>query len=93
MACSRASLGSADLRIWELLEVVWQVTSQQCIDAQEPPKSSMETLVSLSRFTRNLVAEVAENQERALYRRGPSFGNVSYSDEPKATDWNHSSES
>jgi hypothetical protein len=56
----RKRLGRASPSVWPGLNNLWK-----SVDAENP--TSRELIASLAKFTRNLVAAVSENQEKALY--------------------------
>lgn len=56
----RQRMGQATPSVWPRLNNLWKM-----VDAEST--SSRDLIASLAKFTRNLVAAVSENQEKALY--------------------------
>jgi len=63
----RQRMGQATPSVWPRLNNLWKT-----VDAENT--SSRDLIASLAKFTRNLVAAVSENQEKALYvSQSPGF--------------------
>lgn len=58
-------LGSKGPYLWLPLEATWKATSDFILAAPEPTQGDIATLMALSRFTRNLVANIGSNQAQA----------------------------
>ncbi|KAG6330980.1 hypothetical protein ID866_8110 [Astraeus odoratus] len=64
----RATVGIDEPTIWPTLQHIWGIVSEKAV-SQEDDESTRIIITSICRFTRNLVAGVAENQRNALYVR------------------------
>ena len=62
----RRKIGQQPTPLWERLDFAWKTFTQRITKAKDVKDEDIETLLSVARFTRNLVAGVAENQEEAL---------------------------
>lgn len=63
----RQRMGQATPFVWPCLNNLWKA-----VDAENT--SNRDLIASLAKFTRNLVAAVPENQEKALYvSQSPGF--------------------
>lgn len=62
----RRFLGQQPTPLWQRLDLAWKTFTERVTKAEHLESGDIQTLLTLARFTRNLVAGVAENQVEAF---------------------------